>query len=55
MQLSHILGNPGNGTFLIFQETELSYISGGTYKVPKTKIFYISPKKVMNNFFLKIL
>ena len=36
--------------FLIFQETELSYISGGTSKAPKTKISYIS-KKVNNKFF----
>ena len=34
----------------MFQETELSCISGGISKAPKTKI-YISPKKVMNNFF----
>ena len=37
--------------FLIFQETELSHISGGTSKASKTKISYISPKKVMNKFF----
>ena len=32
--------------FFIFQETELCYISGGTSKAPKTKIPYISPKKL---------
>ena len=36
---------------LIIQETELSNISGGFSKAQKTKISYISPKKVMNNFF----
>ena len=53
----------GNGTFLIiqetetpkkffiFQETELSYISGGASKAPKTKVYYTSPKKVMDKFF----
>ena len=35
----------------IFQETQLSYISGGTSKPPKTKVSYISPKKVMNKCF----
>ena len=57
MELSYILGN-GNpeknslffkkGNFFIFQKTETRkkfyYVSGGTSKVPKTKIFYISPK-----------
>ena len=33
--------------FLIFQKTELLHISGGTSKAPKTKISYISLKKVM--------
>ena len=37
--------------FFIFQEAELSYISGGTSKAPKSKISYISPKTVMNKFF----
>ena len=37
--------------FFIFQETELSYISGGTSIAPKFKISYISPKTVMNKFF----
>ena len=36
---------------LIFQEAELSYISGGTSKAPKTKNSYISQKNVMNNIF----
>ena len=31
--------------FFIFQETKLAYISGGTSKDSKTKIFYIFPKK----------
>ena len=39
----------------MFQEAELSYILGGTSKAPKTKIFYTSSKKVVNNFFLKTL
>ena len=42
-------GNPGK--ILIFQETELSYILGGTSKAPKTKVFNISPKRVINKFF----
>ena len=37
--------------FFIFQETELFYISRGTFKAPKTIFFYISPKKVMNKSF----
>ena len=36
--------------FLIFQETELSYISGGTPKALKIKISDISLKKVINKF-----
>ena len=37
--------------FFTFQETELSYISGGTSKAPRTKIYYTSPEKVMNKCF----
>ena len=56
MEPSYILGNANpektsyiseNGNpefFFIFQEMELSYISGGTYRAPKTKICYISRK-----------
>ena len=36
-----IFGNPEN----------IPYISRGTSKGPKTKISYISPEKVMSNFF----
>ena len=46
-----ILGNGNPPKKLIIQETELSYISRGFSKAQKTKISYISPKKVMNNFF----
>ena len=35
----------------ISQETDFSYISGGTSKALKTKVSYISPKKVINKFF----
>ena len=34
-------------------KTELSYISGGTSRAPKTKIYYIFLKKVMNNILKK--
>ena len=38
--------------FHIFWETEnSSYFSGRTSKAPKTKISYISQKKVINKFF----
>ena len=30
-----------------------TYIPGGTSKAPKTKIYYTSPKKVINKFFYK--
>ena len=38
-------GNPEK--ILYISETELSYISGGTSKTPKTKIYFISSKKVI--------
>ena len=37
--------------FFIFWRTELSYISGGTSKAPKTKISDIFPKHVINKCF----
>ena len=37
----------GNGTFLP-QVLKISYISGGTSTVPKTKIYYTTLKKVIN-------
>ena len=45
MELFYILenGNP----------EKICYISGRTSKAQKTKISYISPKKVMHTFFLK--
>ena len=36
---------------LCFFKKTFSYISGGTCKASKTKFFYYSPKKIMNNFF----
>ena len=37
-----------------FQEMELSYVSGETSKAPKTEIYYISSKKIMNEIFKKL-
>ena len=37
-----------------FQEMELSYVSGETSKVPKTEIYYISSKEIMNEIFKKL-
>ena len=39
--------------FFIFQEKDLSYISRGTSKTPKTNISDISPQNFMNKFFWK--
>ena len=58
MELFNILGNGTPKKFLIFQEMKrfyilenktpqkIPYVSGGTSKAPKTKISYISPKKL---------
>ena len=42
---------PNLKSYYIFSKRGFSYISGGTFKAPKTKISYISQKKVMNKFF----
>ena len=68
MELSHISGKSNPITerfsyisksknpkkFFIFQETEFSYILGGTSKALKTKICWVSLKKFMNTFFYKL-
>ena len=50
-KIPYISGNGNSEKLLIFQETELSYISESTSETPKTKFFCISPKQVMNKFF----
>ena len=45
MEISNFL------TFLYFFKRSFSYILRRTSKLPKTKISYISPKKVINKFF----
>ena len=52
-ELSHISGSTNPKKLLIFQETELSYILGEYSEAWKTKISYISLKKVINIFFRK--
>ena len=43
-KLFYILENKKPEKCFMFQATELSYISGGTSKAPKAKMFSISPK-----------
>ena len=51
MELSYVSGS--NFPSTKNKKLTLKKASGATSKAPKTKIYYSSPKKVMNKFFQK--